>query len=146
MRDGNLFTDLHTLLQAALQRLIETTASDDDAAAPGWVTHPVVSDILLQQGTGPHSVNYEDAHGKPSLRYTQYRNAAGQSGNRTYFADSSCSTYLMCCTSSLHSDNCMLSHTGKEVIISRRAAEAVLRGAHVFVPGDCPHNKPYIPA
>lgn len=146
MRDGNLFTDLHTLQQAALQKLIETTASDVDAAAPGWVTHPVVSDILLQQGTGPHNVNYEDAQGKPSLHYMQYRDAAVQSGIGTYFAYPSCSTYMMWCTSSLHSDNCMLSHTGKEVIISRRAAEAVLRGAHVFVPGDCPHDKPYIPA
>ncbi len=28
-----------------------------------------------------------------------------------------------------------LYHAGQEVVISRRAAEAVLRGAHVFVPG-----------
>ncbi|DBA94968.1 TPA: hypothetical protein ACH3X1_002494 [Trebouxia sp. C0004] len=75
-----------TTREIALSRLSEPVDRTEHAYANRWSGHPAVPDIISQNGTGPHIVDY---------------------GNTS----------------------------GQEVVISRRAAEAVLRGAHVFVPG-----------
>ncbi len=52
------------MVQAALQILRQVSDSTSQSAEVKWLHHQLVPDILCQQGTGPHEVDYTDTLGK----------------------------------------------------------------------------------
>lgn len=86
-------------------------------AAPPFV-HPQLRDAVIVPGSGPHAIDYAKT-GAPRWACCAMHDA----WHALHHHQRHC-RYA-----------CLALSGGREVIVGRKAGEAVMRGAHVFVPG-----------
>ena len=50
-------------MQDAVRELSASNSSSPESCKNSWSIHPQVPDIVVQHGSGPHNVTYEDTEG-----------------------------------------------------------------------------------